>query len=91
MWLPYTNVLDFGVWMCLQSAFERQHYLQRCNTSVLCNTVFRTWNEGNLDRSISNVFGRLKNVMCNLIQAKGSNDLMEDNRCKKKIENQSRG
>ena len=63
--------------MCLQSAVERHHYLQRCNTSALCNIVYRTWSKGNLDRCISNVFGRLNNVMCNLIQVKGSNDLVE--------------
>jgi len=47
----YTNILNLGLWMCLQSAVELQHYLQRCNTSALCNTVYSTWNKGNLDRS----------------------------------------
>jgi len=29
--LPYTNVLDLGVWAGLQSAVEREHYIQRMN------------------------------------------------------------
>ena len=79
---PYTNVLDLGVWMALQAQVERQHYLQRCNANALVNTVMRTWNEGHLDHAITKVFLRLKNVLCNIIEAKGGNDLVESKRGK---------
>ena len=79
---PYTNVLDLGVWMALQAQVERQHYLQRCNANALVNTVMRTWNEGHLDNAITKVFLRLKNVLCNIIEAKGGNDLVEAKRGK---------
>ena len=80
---PYNNVLDLGVWMALQAQVERQHYLQRCNVNTLVNTVMRTWNEGHLDHAITKVFLRLKNVLCNIIEAKGGNDLAESKRGKK--------
>ena len=75
--------MDLGVWMALQAQVERQHYLQRCNVNTLVNTVMRTWNEGHLDHAITKVFLRLKNVLCNIIEAKGGNDLAESKRGKK--------
>ena len=42
----------------------------------------RTWNEGHLDHAITKVFLRLKNVLCNIIEAKGGNDLVESKRGK---------
>ena len=80
---PYTNVLDLGVWMSLQAAVERQHYLKRCNANALVNSVMMTWKEGKLDHSISKVFKRLKPVLCNIIEAKGGNDFVEMKRGKK--------
>ena len=80
---PYTNVLDLGVWMSLQAAVERQHYLKRCNADALVNSVMKTWNEGHLDHSITKVFNRIKPVLCNILEAKGGNDLVEMKRGKK--------
>ena len=77
---PYTNVLDLGVWISLQAAVERQHYLKRCNVNSLVNTVNSTWDRGHLDRSISKVFLRLKNVLCCILEAGGGNDLVETKR-----------
>ena len=77
---PYTNVLDLGVWMCLQAAVERQHYLKRCNANALVNSVMTTWKEEHLDNSITKVFTRLKTVLCNILEAKGGNDLVEKKR-----------
>ena len=67
---PYTNALVLGVWMSLQAAVERQHFLQRYNTASLINKVYQTWNNGYLDRSVTKVFTRLKNVLCNLTRRK---------------------
>ena len=80
---PYTNVLDLGVWMSLQAAVERQHYLQRCNANALVNSVMKTWNDGELDATITKVFMRLKPVLCNILEANGGNDLVEKKRGKK--------
>ena len=43
----------------------------------------KTWNEGDLNHSITKVFKRLKPVLCNIIEAKGGNDLVEKKRGKK--------
>ena len=80
---PYCNVLDLGVWMALQAVVERQHYLQRCSADALVNTIIRSWNDGKLDHAITKVFLRLKNVLCNITEAKGDNDLVESKRGKK--------
>ena len=42
----------------------------------------KTWNEGKLDNSISKVFKRARPVLCNILQAKGGNDLVETKRGK---------
>ena len=80
---PYTNVLDLGVWMSLQAQVERQDYLKRCNADALVNFVMKSWEDGNLDHSITKVFLRLKPVLCNILEANGSNDLVECKRGKK--------
>ena len=79
---PYTNVLDLGVWMSLQAAVERQHYLKRCNANALVNSVMKTWTEGHLNHSIVKVFKRLKPVLCNILEAKGGNEFVEMKRGK---------
>ena len=88
---PYTNVLNLGVWMALQAAVKREHYLKRCNASALVNSVMRTWEDGDLDGVITKVYRRLKPVLCNIIEANGANDLVESKRGEKfkniKLEN----
>ena len=56
--------------MSLQAAVERQHFLKRCNTNALVNSVMQTWTDGHLDYSITKVFRRLKPVLCNILEAK---------------------
>jgi len=75
-------VLDLGVWMYPQAAVERQHNLQRCNANVPLNSVMKRWNDGDLDTTISKVFRRLKPVLCNILEAEGGNDLVENRRGK---------
>ena len=43
----------------------------------------KCWENGNLDHSITKVFLRLKPVLCNILEANGSNDLVESKRGKK--------
>ena len=77
---PYTNVLDLGVWMSIQSIVERRHYLKRATSKALVNTVNDTWNSSNLDIVLSRVFNRLKVVLCNILRDEGGNNLVEENR-----------
>lgn len=80
---PYTNVLDLGVWCCLQAAVEKTHYMRRCEVNALVASVMETWENGHLDESISKVFSRLKIVLHLIHEAKGRNDLVETKRGKK--------
>ena len=73
----YTIVLDLGIQMSLHATADRQYYVQRCNTNDIISTVFQTRKEGILDWSILKVFARLKNVQCNVTEAKNGNDLVE--------------
>ena len=77
---PFTNVLDLGVWMSLQSVVERKHFLRRSTTAALENTVMQTWTSTDLNQVLTNVFGRLKVVLCNILRGKGGNTLVEENR-----------
>ena len=65
---PYTNVLDLGVWCTLQAAVEKAHFMQRTDVHALVNSVNRTWDNGGLDQAITNVFGRLRNVLVLLVE-----------------------
>ena len=88
---PFTNVLDLGVWMSLQSIVERKHFLKRSTTLALTNTVMETWNSSDLNDMLHKVFNRLKVVLCNILRDNGGNDKVEDYRgvkySKVKIEN----
>ena len=64
---PYTNVLDLGVWMSLQSIVKRKHFLKRSPTQALKNTVMETWNSSDLNEMLTNMFLRLKIVLCNVL------------------------
>ena len=77
---PFTNVLNLGIWMSLQSIVERRHFLKRCSVSVLERTVMTTWNSSDLNQQMANFFERLKVVLCNILKGNGGNDLVEENR-----------
>ena len=77
---PFTNVLDLGVWMSLQAVVERKHFLRRSTTAALENTVMQTWNSTDLNQVLTNVFGRLRVVLCNILKGKGGNTLVEEDR-----------
>lgn len=55
---PYTNVLDLGVCISIQTAVERRDFLQRCTIKALVNTIMKTWESSDLDNVLTNVFGR---------------------------------
>ena len=69
--LPYTNVLNLGIWRSLQSIVKYKHYMRCCNTYVLCRTVIDAWNGGNLNNIIGKVFTRMEKVICLLKKEKG--------------------
>ena len=88
---PYTNVLDLGVWMSIQARVERRHFLKRCTTEALHNSVMDVWNTNDLDDVMVSVFDKLKVVFCNILRGGGGNDLVEEYRGKEnrkiKVEN----
>ena len=82
--LPYTNVLDLGIWMSLQAQVEREHYLKRCTVDELVHSIETIWRSSDLNNVMTNVFNKLRVVFCNILKANGGNDLVEDNRGAKK-------
>ena len=83
--------MDLGVWISLQSIVERKHFLKRSTTQALTNTVMDTWQSTDLNNMLTNVFARLKVVLCNILRGNGGNDKVEEYRGVKhrdvKIEN----
>ena len=77
---PYTNVVDLGVWVLLQSIVKSKHILRCCTTQALLNTVNQTWKSLNLDQMLINMFGRIKVVLCNILKGGGGNILVEEAR-----------
>ena len=80
---PYTNALDLGVWVSLQSRVEKNHFGKRCEVNALVHSVQDTWDNGHLDEVITKVFERLRNVLVLIHEANGKNDLVETKRGKK--------
>ena len=56
------------------------HQGKRCAVGSLINSVMKTWNEGELDEMITNVYDRLRNVSAIIIEGDGANDLVETKR-----------
>ena len=79
---PSTNVLDLGVWCSFQSRVKKTHHSKQCNANSLVRSVEETWNEGNLDQSITSVFNRLQRVLVLLVEANGKSNLVETKRGK---------
>jgi len=79
---PETNLLDLGVWMSMQSAVERVHYMRRCQHDALAKSVEDAW-EQNLNRqAFKNVHGRLRVVMRCILDDDGGNNKVEQKRGK---------
>ena len=81
---PFTNVLDLGVWMCMQAKVERMHFLKRSTTLALVESVEQVWNGVDLGLVMTKVFNKLNVVLCNILRGEGGNDLVEENRGMKK-------
>ena len=77
---PFTNVLDLGVWVTLQSEVESRHFMERHTVDALVNTVMAAWMEGDLDDIIPKVYDRIKRVLVLINEGKGGNDLVETKR-----------
>ena len=65
---------------------EQKHHNKRCQVEALVDTVMKTWYNGDLSDTLGRVFDRLKRVLCNIIEAGGSNDLVETRRGKKEAD-----
>lgn len=68
--------------MSIQARVERRHFLKRCTTQALHNSVMDVWNTNDLDQVMVNVFDKLKVVFCNILRSNGGNDLVEEYRGK---------
>ena len=80
---PFINTLNHSVCTTLQSVVERRHFTKHCHVEALVSTVMTTWDEGKLDRQITNVFKRLEKLLCLINEGEGGNDLVELKRGKK--------
>ena len=68
--------------MSIQARVERRHFLKRCTTQALHNSVMDVWNTNDLDQVLIKVFDKLKVVFCNILRSNGGNDLVEEYRGK---------
>lgn len=50
--LSFASVLDSGVWVSLQAKVDKSHHKRRCEVNALVNSVYTTWVNGTLDKSI---------------------------------------
>merc|ERR1711935_831459 len=81
---PYTNLLDLGVWCSLQSQVEKEHYMKRTDLNALAKSVDNAWkNDATIKEMIGKVWSRLRNVLFNIREDKGGNNLVETKRGKK--------
>jgi uncharacterized coiled-coil protein SlyX len=67
-----TNALDLGVWVCLQSAVEKEQYHKTTTLDSLAASVAEIWQNGQLDRQISNVFEKIQDILKIIIKDGGS-------------------
>ena len=66
--MPYSNVLDHGIWCGLQAAVEKIHYMRRYAVASLVLSVYQTLEEEELSEIITKVFYRLKIVLFIIIK-----------------------
>ncbi len=79
---PETNMLDLGVWMSIQSAVCKAHFMKRCNGEALARSVMDAWETYLSVQAFKNVHGRLKVVLVCIRDAEGGNELVETKRGK---------
>ena len=83
---PDTNVLDLGIWMSLQSAVEKRHRMHRGDKEALNESVMGVWEEVTNEEAFVKVFDRLKKNYKIIEKNGGGNDLVEEFRGKKGME-----
>ena len=81
---PETNMLDLGVWMCLQSAVEHSHRLLVMKQDVLSDSVLAAMDKISSE-TLSNIYNRWVKVLHLIMKGKGNNQLVE--RCRGKNDN----
>lgn len=79
---PETNMLDLGVWMSIQAAVTRVHYMRRCHHDALARSVEEAWNSYLSPLSFARVHRRLRVVLTCIVDDKGGNELVESKRGK---------
>jgi hypothetical protein len=77
-----TNTLNLGIWMTLQAAVERVHYLRCDDNDALFRSVQETWDTIDQTQAFSSVWGQLRNVLILIKEDGGGNSLVETKRGK---------
>ena len=76
---PELNLLDLDIWMTLQSVVENVHRSKLVNCDLQAETLYKAF--GSMDEAVLwNVYQCWLTVMDLVIQGKGLNDLVEQNR-----------
>ena len=79
---PETNMLDLGVWMSIQSAVMKTHYLRKCSHDALAESVMNAWENYLNIRAFTHVHGRLKVALVCICDDAGGNTTIEAKRGK---------
>ena len=79
---PELNMLDLGIWMSIQSAVTKQHFLCRNHVDALAKSVVSAWSWRLHSQAFLNVWQRLKVVLTCIIDDRGGNRLVEERRGK---------
>ena len=74
---PYTNALDLGFQISLQSRVERMHFGKICSTKALVKYVKDAWIDPSSICILNKVFLRLKNVIYTIVKANESKYLVD--------------
>ena len=75
-------MLDLGIWMSIQSAVQRVHFMRRCHHDALAQSVEDAWASELSIRAFQNVWKRLRVVLRCILDDDGGNQLVEEKRGK---------
>ncbi len=76
---PETNPLDLGVWSSIQSWVGKKQYNKTIIADALAQSVTEAWQHLPAE-TIRNVFGKVPNVLQNIVDDDGRYKLVEERR-----------
>jgi hypothetical protein len=75
-------MLDLGVWMSIQSAVMKTHFMRRCHHDALAKSVMDAWEHYLNIRAFTHVHRRLRVALVCICDDAGGNTMMEAKRGK---------